>query len=63
MFHGGAGRAENWMRGQFNLTCEKGELGVFFTMAPTKPPGVQHLSFQRIEANARLARRQALRLE
>jgi CubicO group peptidase (beta-lactamase class C family) len=45
---------ENRMRGQFNLTCEKGTVGVFFTLAPTKPPGVQHLSFQRIEKNARL---------
>ena len=27
---------ENWMRGQFNLTCEKGTVGVFFTMAPTE---------------------------
>jgi CubicO group peptidase (beta-lactamase class C family) len=45
---------ENWMRGQFNLTCDKGTVGVFFTMAPTKPPGVQHLSFQRIKNDARL---------
>ncbi len=45
---------ENWMRGQFNLTCEKGTVGVFFTMAPTKPPGVQHLSFQRIKDDAQL---------
>jgi CubicO group peptidase (beta-lactamase class C family) len=47
--------AENWMRGQFNLTCQKGTVGVFFTLAPTKPPGVQHLSFQRIQSNARLS--------
>lgn len=39
---------ENWMRGQFNLTCEKGNVGVFFTLAPTKPPGVQFLSFQKL---------------
>ena len=40
--------AENWLRGQFNMTCEKGTLGVFFTMAPTQPPAVQHLSFSKL---------------
>ena len=38
---------ENWMRGQFNLTCAKGTVGVFFTMAPTQPPTVQHLAFRK----------------
>ena len=40
--------AENWLRGQFNLSCEKGTVGVFVTMAPTKPPTIQHLAFQKI---------------
>ncbi|HEX6973366.1 MAG TPA: serine hydrolase domain-containing protein [Vicinamibacterales bacterium] len=39
---------ENWMRGQFNMTCEKGTVGVFFTLAPTQPPTVQHLAFQKL---------------
>jgi CubicO group peptidase (beta-lactamase class C family) len=39
---------ENWMRGQFNLTCAKGTVGVFFTLAPTQPPAVQHLSFHKL---------------
>jgi CubicO group peptidase (beta-lactamase class C family) len=39
---------ENWLRGQFNLTCKKGSIGVFFSLAPTSPPRVQHLSFQRV---------------
>jgi CubicO group peptidase (beta-lactamase class C family) len=39
---------ENWMRGQFNLTCAKGTVGVFFTLAPTQPPAVQHLAFQKL---------------
>jgi hypothetical protein len=39
---------ENWMRGQFNMTCEKGTVGVFFTLAPVQPPVVQHLSFQKL---------------
>jgi CubicO group peptidase (beta-lactamase class C family) len=43
---------ENWMRGQFNLTCTKGTVGVFFTLAPTEPPAVQHLSFQRLASPA-----------
>lgn len=42
-------RAENWLRGQFNMQCEKGTVGVFFTLAPTKPPLVQHLEFRRLQ--------------
>jgi len=41
---------ENWMRGQFNLTCAKGTVGVFFTLAPTQPPAMQHLSFQKLSS-------------
>jgi CubicO group peptidase (beta-lactamase class C family) len=41
-------RAENWLRGQFNLTCARGTVGVFFTLAPTQPPRVQHLAFQKL---------------
>ncbi len=43
--------AENWLRGQFNLTCEKGAVGVFFTLSPTQPPAVQHLSFHKIDSD------------
>lgn len=39
---------ENWLRGQFNMTCTKGTVGVFFTMSPTQPPRVQHLAFQKL---------------
>jgi len=42
--------AENWLRGQFNLTCAKGAVGVFYTLAPTKPPLIQHLEFRRLES-------------
>jgi CubicO group peptidase (beta-lactamase class C family) len=46
---------ENWLRGQFNMSCEKGNVGVFFTMAPTQPPKVQHLAFQKLsDADIRL---------
>jgi hypothetical protein len=43
---------ENWMRAQFNMTCAKGSVGVFFTLAPTQPPAVQHLSFQKLASPA-----------
>jgi hypothetical protein len=43
---------ENWLRGQFNLTCQKGTVGVFFTLAPTQPPTVQHLAFRKIGSNS-----------
>jgi hypothetical protein len=43
---------ENWLRGQFNLTCERGDVGVFFTLAPTQPPAVQHLAFRKIDAGS-----------
>jgi CubicO group peptidase (beta-lactamase class C family) len=38
----------NWLRGQFNIACANGTVGVFFTMAPTQPPRVQHLAFQKL---------------
>jgi hypothetical protein len=40
---------ENWLRGQFNLTCGKGAVGIFFTLAPTQPPSVQYLAFRKID--------------
>ncbi len=43
---------ENWMRGQFNLTCANGTVGVFFTLAPTQPPALQHLAFQKLDSPA-----------
>jgi hypothetical protein len=42
--------AENWLRGQFNLTCTHGTVGAFFTLSPTHPPAIQHLSFQKLES-------------
>ena len=38
---------ENWLRGGFDMACEKGTVRVIFTLAPTSPPQVQYLSFQR----------------
>ena len=42
--------AENWLRGQFNMTCAQGSVGVFYTLAPTQPPSLQHLAFRKIES-------------
>jgi CubicO group peptidase (beta-lactamase class C family) len=46
--------AENWLRGQFNMTCQKGVVGAFFTLSPTRPPAVQHLAFRKLESDATL---------
>ena len=47
---------ENWLRGQFNLTCAKGVVGVFVSLAPTQPPAVQYLAFRKLDApTARLS--------
>jgi CubicO group peptidase (beta-lactamase class C family) len=43
---------ENWLRGQFNLTCAKGMVGVFYTLAPTEPPAVQYLAFRKLDSPA-----------
>jgi CubicO group peptidase (beta-lactamase class C family) len=49
-----AGRVmpENWLRGQFNMTCANGIVGVFFTLSPTAPPAVQHLAFQKLASES-----------
>jgi CubicO group peptidase (beta-lactamase class C family) len=39
---------ENWLRGQFNMNCANGTVGVFFTMSPTQPPALQHLAFHKL---------------
>lgn len=36
--------AENWLRGWFDLACERRPLRVTFTLSPTSPPRVQSLS-------------------
>jgi hypothetical protein len=34
---------QNWLRGQWTMKCERGDLRVSITLAPTIPPRVQHL--------------------
>lgn len=41
---GGEVRPENPLRGAFRLSCARGFVDVTFTLAPTMPPKVQHLS-------------------
>jgi len=43
---------ENWLRGQFNMTCAKGNVGVFYTLSPTQPPAVQYLAFRKIDSES-----------
>jgi hypothetical protein len=43
---------ENWLRGQFNMKCARGTVGVFFTMSPTAPPALQHLAFQKLASES-----------
>jgi hypothetical protein len=40
--------AENWLRGQVNLSCAHGTVGAFYTVAPTTPPAIQYLAFRKI---------------
>mgnify|MGYP006891172335 CR=1 FL=1 len=42
---------ENWLRGQWTMACEKGNLRVAITLAPTLPPGVQHLDVRKADAS------------
>jgi CubicO group peptidase (beta-lactamase class C family) len=44
--------AENWLRGQVNLTCAHGVIGAFFTLSPTAPAKIQHLSYHKIASDA-----------
>lgn len=41
---------ENWLRGQWTMKCERGDLRVSITLAPTIPPRVQHLDVRRAPA-------------
>lgn len=36
-------KPENWLRGSFQVSCEKGPVEFYFTLAPTRPPRVQQL--------------------
>lgn len=38
---------ENFLRGRFRMACDRGEVSVNFTLAPTTPPKIQYLKFQK----------------
>jgi CubicO group peptidase (beta-lactamase class C family) len=40
---------ENWLRGQWTMKCERGDLNVSITLAPTMPPKVQFLDVRLAE--------------
>ena len=41
---------ENWLRGTWTMRCERGDLRVAITLAPTVPPRVQHLDVRKAPA-------------
>ena len=43
---------ENALRGQWTMNCERGNLRVSMTLAPTLPPGVQYLDVRHAPAGA-----------
>lgn len=43
---------ENWLRGQWTMKCERGDLRVNITLAPTIPPRVQHLEVRKADGPA-----------
>jgi len=38
--------------GSVQFDVAKGTVGVFFTLAPTQPPAVQHLTFRKLDSEA-----------
>jgi CubicO group peptidase (beta-lactamase class C family) len=53
---------ENWLRGQWTMKCERGDLRVSITLAPTIPPGVQHLEVRSSPASSPPAQPSACRM-
>lgn len=48
----GAFDVENRLRGAWTMTCDRGQLRVEITLAPTEPPLVQHWSMHPVTADA-----------
>ena len=46
---------ENWLRGQWTMKCERGDLNVSITLAPTMPPKVQFLDVRLAEPRPAIA--------
>jgi hypothetical protein len=45
--------AENALRGEWVLTCDRGSLRAAITLAPSMPPAVQYLSVTAVDPSAR----------
>lgn len=41
---------ENWLRGRFLMSCERGRVEASFTLAPTQPPLIQDLRWREVKA-------------
>ena len=54
---------ENRLRGRWTMHCERGDLRVSITLAPTMPPGVQFLEVTKAEAGAPAASPPACRVQ
>ena len=56
-------RVENWLRGDWTMKCERGDLRVVITLAPTMPPRVQHLEVRPAPASTQPAVTSACRIQ
>jgi CubicO group peptidase (beta-lactamase class C family) len=54
---------ENWLRGQWTMRCERGDLRVSITLAPTLPPRVQFLDVGEVPAGSAAAEPAACRVQ
>jgi hypothetical protein len=54
---------ENWLRGQWTMRCERGDLRVSITLAPTLPPRVQYLDVSEVPAGSAAAQPAACRVQ
>ena len=54
---------ENWLRGQWTMKCQRGDLRVSITLAPTIPPRVQYLEITPAPAGAARAAQAACRTQ
>jgi CubicO group peptidase (beta-lactamase class C family) len=54
---------ENWLRGEWTMKCERGDLRVAITLAPTLPARVQHLELRPVEASPQPPSTSACRIQ
>jgi CubicO group peptidase (beta-lactamase class C family) len=54
---------ENWLRGNWTMKCERGDLRAEITLAPTMPPRVQHLELRTIQGSPQPPAASACRIQ